>query len=227
VCSRDLASQAVPDIMGFPDGELRSARPSAAMSASDPGFRELMRQLQAGSDDAAMRLLELYGPHVFRVVRRRLARELRPRFDSADFVQAVWASFFANIDRVAHFESPERLIAYLSGIASKKVIDEVRRRLVYKRQNIHREVRLCASHDSVGLPRVLACKDPTPSENAIANEQRELALLDQPSHHRRMIEMRIAGARCVDIARLLGVHERTVRRVIGRLSKRMQRCHSN
>jgi RNA polymerase sigma-70 factor (ECF subfamily) len=196
------------------------------MAAAD--FPQLMRELQEGSDAAAMQLIELYGPHVCRVVRRRLARELRPRFDSGDFVQAVWASFFANRDRVAEFESPGRLVAYLAGIASKKVIDEVRRRMMHQRENIHREVRLAEfSRESAAPGANLPGREATPSQYAVAEEQRENLFLDQPSHHRKIVEMRLEGSRFVEIAKKLGVAERTVRRVMDKLSKRVRRCRPN
>ena len=191
------------------------------MAESSIDFADLICELRKGSDEAAMELLDRYGHHVYRVVRRRLAKELRPKFDSADFVQAVWASFFANVDRVAEFESPQRLVAYLSGIATKKVVDEVRRRLVYRNRNVHREVAMQAVPDSTD--RQFAGPQPTPSEIAVAREERERIFLDQPSHCRRMIEMRLDGAKYVEIAAALGVHERTVRRVFDKLSKRMRK----
>jgi len=190
------------------------------MNDSNSEFARLIEELGGGSDEAAMQLLDTYGHHVYRVVRRRLARELRPKFDSADFVQAVWASFFANIDRISDFESPERLVAFLSGMASNKVIDEVRRRLVYEQHNIHKEVSMNAANDSTEY--VFAGNDPTPSQIAVAHEEKERMFLNQPSHYRRMIEMRLDGAAFVEIAESLKVNERTVRRVFEKLSKRMQ-----
>lgn len=182
-------------------------------------FEQLIRDLQEGSDAAAMQLLELYGPHVQRVVRRRLAAEIRARYDSADFVQAVWASFFANVDRLTHFESAEQLIAYLARMATNKVIDEVRRGLIYKRRNVKLETRIDVEQDSTGP--FLKSNEPTPSEKAVAAEAHERLVRDQPSRYRRIVELRTHGCTFVEIAERLDIHERTARRVIQQLTERM------
>jgi RNA polymerase sigma-70 factor (ECF subfamily) len=72
-------------------------------------FRSLMEQLRQGSQDAAWELIEQYGPLVKRVVRRNLDHGLRSKFDSVDFVQAVWGSFFRNRTRLDKFAAPENL----------------------------------------------------------------------------------------------------------------------
>src|SRR5262249_44175004 len=56
-------------------------------------FAALMQRLAGGSQEAARELYDRYGPHIRRVVRRRLIPALRPKFDSIDFEQDVWKSF--------------------------------------------------------------------------------------------------------------------------------------
>jgi hypothetical protein len=46
----------------------------------------LMERIQEGSQDAVRELLDQYGSHLVRVIRRRLSQRLRSQFDSADFV---------------------------------------------------------------------------------------------------------------------------------------------
>src|SRR5688572_23874581 len=70
------------------------AREESSMSEQQKDFSTLMQCVREGSADATKELLDRYGPHVLRVVRRKLNRKLRPKFDSVDFVQDVWASFF-------------------------------------------------------------------------------------------------------------------------------------
>ena len=78
----------------------------SAPSEKDHGeFALLMQSVREGSQEAARTLFERYGPHIRRVVRRKLHQKLRPQFDSVDFVQDVWASFFAQQGRQASFES--------------------------------------------------------------------------------------------------------------------------
>ena len=65
------------------------------MTDANDEFRALMQRLREGSDEAAWQLVEQYGEPIRRAVRRALSARLRPQFDSLDFVQLVWSSFFA------------------------------------------------------------------------------------------------------------------------------------
>ncbi|MCA9151905.1 MAG: hypothetical protein KDA92_21530, partial [Planctomycetales bacterium] len=62
-----------------------------ALPADELTFSHLLEQVRQGSDEAAWDLVETYGPHVLRTIRRTLSREIRGKFDSDDFAQAVWA----------------------------------------------------------------------------------------------------------------------------------------
>ena len=80
-------------------------------------FLRLIEEVRAGSEDAIRELVDIYGHHVYRIVRYRLNRELRSQYDSQDFCQSVWASFFANRDAIIRFKRPEELAA-LNGLSS-------------------------------------------------------------------------------------------------------------
>lgn len=189
------------------------------MSESSQEFASLMERLREGSDEAAHELLETYGSHIYRAVRRRLNQQLRSRFDSQDFVQAVWASFFANRAAVANFDDPASLTAFLSRIAANKVIEECRRRMTSKKDNVNLE----RPTDAFGHPsdRNLPSADPTASQVAIANEQWDRLVAGQPARYQRMLELRTQGATFEEIATTLGVNEKTVRRIVQKLSDRI------
>ena len=99
------------------------------MSGDDQEFLVLMKRIQAGSSEAASALLERYGLDVLRAVRSGLSQQLRSKFDSQDFVQDVWASFFANPPPEGKFDQPRRLVAFLRRIASNKVANAARQYL--------------------------------------------------------------------------------------------------
>jgi len=71
-------------------------------------FQALLRQVQHGSPEAARELYDTYVNHVLRGVRVRLWHRMRSKYDSQDFVQQVWASFFDEPERLPDFESPGR-----------------------------------------------------------------------------------------------------------------------
>ena len=189
------------------------------MSMQNDEFRNLMDEVRSGSEDAAVRALELYGDHIYRAVRRKLNRALRPRFDSQDFVQAVWASFFRHRSQVVKFEGPDELIAFLTRVAGNKVIDECRHRLQTQKANVNRE---CSIDDDLPQGAVPIGREPAPSQVAIANEQWERMIEGLPARYRRMLELRAQGETQKRIAKLLGVDERTVRRVLRRLGSRLE-----
>src|SRR5215211_2626321 len=76
-------------------------------------FRELLTRAQQGSEDAARELYEKYVAHVLRCVRNRMWRRLRSKFDSQDFVQSVWKSFFHDGGKLPDFQTPADLMSYL------------------------------------------------------------------------------------------------------------------
>ena len=90
------------------------------------------------------------------MVRRQLPRLLRSRFDSLDFLQSVWGSFFRRVrSGPTEFEDSRHLVAFLARAAKNKVIDEYRR-AASRKQDMHREEPLWADGDR---PTELAADD--------------------------------------------------------------------
>ena len=176
----------------------------------------LMERVKAGSPEAEREFLQTYGPHVIRAVRRNLTKQLRSRFDSVDFVQEVWTSFFAQRSNLDTFDRSEALIAFLTTMASNKVADECRRRLQSIKNDISREQPFDSSFESENHGAVAT--PPTPSQFAMAQEQWEHLLSGEPELSQRMLVLRYEGYTYRQIARKLGVDEKAVRRVLEKLS---------
>jgi RNA polymerase sigma-70 factor (ECF subfamily) len=179
--------------------------------------RALLARIQAGEEDAARELLGRYESKVRMVVRRQLPRLLRSRFDSIDFLQSVWGSFFHRIRTGSNDLDEERnLIAFLAWAARNKVIDEYRRAST-QRQDIHRESPLRHEPEDGGA---FVAPDETPSQVALARETfgrlRELL----PEDRRVILELKAEGFSCREIGQRLGVSERTVQRVLEDLKGR-------
>jgi RNA polymerase sigma factor (sigma-70 family) len=180
-----------------------------------------LARIQAGDDEAARELLRRYEAEVRLVVRRQLPRLLRSRFDSLDFLQSVWGSFFHRVRTApgpAEFEDSRHLVAFLARAAKNKVIDEYRR-AASRKQDMHREEPLWADGDR---PRDLPASDDTPSQLAEAREAfgRLRDLL--PTERRAMLELKAEGLSSREIGERLGVSERTVQRVLEDLRRRVQ-----
>ncbi len=177
-------------------------------------LEELLEQVRAGSEEAALRFIEIYGPHLRRIVREKLRVELRSKFDSLDFVQMVWASFFCEPNRTAEFDEPEKLIAYLSTVARNKVVQEYRRRTRTQKYNVAREQSL---EDTDPVETAASRNQATPSQVAMARERWARLVEGQPERNQRIFEMRINGATFPEISRELGIHERTARKIMDQI----------
>ena len=199
------------DTQKNPDNE--KTRP-AKNNEEDSDFELLMNQVRDGSDSAAWDLVEQYGPYVLRAVRRNIRHEIRAKFDSQDFAQAVWTSFFDCSNQMRQVERPEQLVRLLATMARNKVIDEGRKRDT-KRYCVKNETSMNdLTHES---NQGLKSKDPTPSQLAIVREKWEQVLDGQPSHYRRIAQLKLSGETNTAIAEKLGINEKTVRRVLKEL----------
>jgi RNA polymerase sigma-70 factor (ECF subfamily) len=187
------------------------------MTEEQAEFADLMRRLQEGSEEAARELVDKYGSHILRVVRRRLRHTLRSRFDSADFVQAVWASFFADRAELGRFQTAEEIVAFLARMAQNKVNEETRHQLHTRKCNLGREQSLDDSAAAV-RPSEIAAVQPTPSEVAVAHDLWDHLVQQQPLHYQRILALRCVGCTYREIADQLGLNEKTVRRVLEELS---------
>ena len=123
-----------------------------------PGF---IARIRAGDEEAARDLLTRYEAGVRLVVRRQLPRILRTRFDSIDFLQSVWGSFFHRIrTKPTDIQDSRQLIAFLAWAARNKVIDEYRHS-ASQRKDLHREEPLCLDGENL---RDFPAPTETPSE---------------------------------------------------------------
>jgi RNA polymerase sigma-70 factor (ECF subfamily) len=180
-------------------------------------FYQLLDRVREGADGAVRQLLERYGPHVQAVVRQKLDVSMRAVFDSIDFLQDVWGSFFTGELERTSFKDPAALLKFLVSMARNKVTDEMRRRLHGGRYNLTREQSL----DGSARFEASALQDgPTPADLVQAQEEWELLLQGLPFHHRRILEMLRMGHTHKEIAQELGLNEKTVRRLIHKILSR-------
>jgi RNA polymerase sigma-70 factor (ECF subfamily) len=180
---------------------------------------DFLRRIQSGDDGAARELLQRFEAEVRLVVRRQLPRLLRSRFDSLDFLQSVWGSFFRRMrTSPTEFEDSRHLVAFLARAAKNKVIDEYRR-AASRKHDMHREEPLW---DGGIRPRDVPDSSDSPSDVAQAHEVfgrlRDLV----PVEKRSILEMKAQGLSSKDIGERLGISERTVQRVLEDLRRRME-----
>ena len=179
-------------------------------------FQQLVRGICAGSENAMSEFIGRYGEHLHRYVRRKLNQQLplRVRFESQDFVQMVWASFFAGRDEISQFKEPAQLVGYLVAMARNKVISEMRRCETDKGGDIRRTQSLAVLETGGNEP---SANDASPSNVVDAREQLQRLLSRASQRDRRIIELRMTGKTFAEVAAELAIDERTARRAISRL----------
>lgn len=176
-------------------------------------FAQLMADVRSGSDEAVEQLIEKYGRAVLFAVKRGLRANLRVLYDSEDLVQSVWASFFRLPVRQAEFNTPAELIGYLTKMARHRVVAKARLQSSQKRAAPGR----CSLDSSIYQNQAQSAQ-PGPEEIAIARETEKRFEAHLPSRYRSIVELRLEGRTQADIAKELGIHERTVRTILQRLS---------
>ena len=182
-------------------------------------FERLMEQVQAGSFEAVEELVEKYGLHIQAVVRRSLHRDLRPMYDSMDFVQAVWVSLVRMQDQLGELDTPDKFMAYLSVMARNKVIDEYRRFTRTQKNDLSR-------HETLDIERDSECAEDrnlrkTPSQFAIARERWEQIVANESQRARHVIELRRDGMSFAEISANLQIDESSARQIIQRVAEKI------
>ncbi len=181
------------------------------MSPSDD-FKKLMQDVLAGSDEAAFRLFRDYHRLVLAMIRRRLEQPLRRRFDSVDFAQDVWASFFATSPEKRRFEDHKAFFRFLGALAHNKVLDGMRQQFKAQKRDASREQSI---DDSKAFNKdELRDPGPTPSKILMSEEAWSSFLRKQPVVHRRIFILRRQGMGTTEIAQNTGLNPRMVRRIL-------------
>jgi RNA polymerase sigma factor (sigma-70 family) len=189
---------------------MSEASTSDAQDVESASFDELWRAIQAGQSVEYRQLVEDCTPYLLKVVRRRLDRRLRRRFDSIDFTQAVWVSFVAKLDQLPTIANAYELRGYLAQMASNKVSDEVRRQYDAQKRDVTRE----RTNHTSDLMKSVSERQPTPSQFAMANERLERLMAGRSHEHQRIIQLRFEGEEVPNIAVAVGLSQRQVRRVL-------------
>lgn len=179
-------------------------------------FSLLLRKVRSGCPHAAQEMYDRYSPHIRRVVRRQLHQRLRTQFDSTDFLQSVWASFFRKGPKEYEFKEPKALVGFLCQVAFNKVVNVFREKMQTEKRNLGRESSLeqLSEERSIDPP----CRSPSPSQLAMANERWDRMVAGQPERGRTILEMLRQGHTHQEIATRIGLHPKVVQRFLRKLN---------
>jgi RNA polymerase sigma-70 factor (ECF subfamily) len=194
-----------------------------AVMPSDDEFAELITRAKAGDEVAIRAFLTRFEEEVRMMVRARLPKKLRTRFDSSDFVQAVWQSFFSDLRTGSpDFANVEHLRGFLAGVVRNKVHEQHRRLTRTRKYDLAREERLYVRRGDRDVPREVVSPDPSPSDSAQASDRLAQLTAGRSPRDVAVITLRHQGLTFDEIALRTGINERTVRRIIDSARRRME-----
>jgi RNA polymerase sigma-70 factor (ECF subfamily) len=191
--------------------------------ASDDDLASLLNRAKAGDEEAVRDFLDRFEWEVRAMVRARLPKKLRTQFDSVDFVQAVWQSFFSDLGRDGpDFERVEHVRRFLAGVVRIKVFEQHRKLTRTQKYDVAREERLYIRRGDHDVPREVVSPDPSPSEAAQADDRLAQLTNGRNAKEVAVISLRRQGLTFLEIATQTGLHERAVRRIIESARARME-----
>jgi DNA-directed RNA polymerase specialized sigma24 family protein len=175
-------------------------------------FKLLMKRLGDGDVAAAEEVVDQYGVHVTRAIRRRFrTRKMRVLYETEDCMQSVWGSVFSDVEHVAKIQTPEHLMRYLAKVAGNKLIDRDRK---FRAQchDIYRECNL-PEPESPGAS-ALAADSLTPSQIVAFDDEWEVRTKGLSTENRTILELHRQGHTSDEIAKQTDRSGRGIRRVI-------------
>lgn len=194
-------------------------------------FHDLLKQVQAGDEASIGLLLSVFEKEIRLIVRHKLPRRLRARYDSMDFVQSVYQSILADwrVQPPVQFQNQAQVRSYLQGIATNKVLEMYRRETRTQKYDISREVsgliRGTASTTD-DLDRTTAIdppsSDPTPSKHLQAKDLMEKLTRGRPAVVATILNLRNEGRTFEEIGGIVGLSERSIRRMVNDLRDQVQ-----
>jgi RNA polymerase sigma factor (sigma-70 family) len=186
------------------------------MSSPANEFERLMERIRTGDPEVGNELFIRYGKAIQRVVRYRMDSRLRSQFDSLDFAQDAWASFFRIPAEDYTFQTPEELLAFLTRVVRHKVIDAFRKRCKHSKKEGRK---FCHSQSYVDEK---PARQPTPSHVASVTEEWQRLLRNKPRKIQHALIMLRDGYSQREIAERLGLNLKRIQRLIKTLNGRLR-----
>jgi RNA polymerase sigma factor (sigma-70 family) len=186
-------------------------------------FAGMVARARGGDDAAARDLICRFENDVRTMVRVRLPKLLRNRFDTVDFTQAVWASVLVGLrDDEGSFRDEEQMRKFLGGVVRYKVLEEYRRHTKTRKYDLAREQPLYVKRNGRDRPIELPGNEPTPSQVMQAGDQLNRLIAGRTDRDAEIIELRRQDLTYEEIAARMNLSERYVRRIVESLRERWE-----
>ncbi|MFO0965947.1 MAG: sigma-70 family RNA polymerase sigma factor [Gemmataceae bacterium] len=181
---------------------------------TEESLESLLDQFASGDSGAAKRLFAACEPYLREVVRRRLPHWLRPRFDSMDIVQSVWADVLrGQRGGTWRFEDLGRFEAFLAHVARCRLTDKCRKH----QDALERERGL----EQVPTSEAPGCPLPPALEELEADELFERMLQVCAPEHQELLRLKRQFLSMEELTARTGFHPGSIRRILRNLARKL------
>ncbi len=192
------------------------------MSPQD-SFADVMERLRRGEGAAAQQLFNRFAARLVALARQRLDNQLRQKVDPEDILQSVCKSFFLRYAG-GEFELAnwDNLWTLLTLLTVRKCAN-LAKRYHTDRRDVRREAAREAKAEESAPGWEAMDREPRPEEAAMLAEIVERLLQELDPRDREILVLSLQGYSHEEISRQVGYAERTVRRVLAQVRKRLER----
>jgi RNA polymerase sigma-70 factor (ECF subfamily) len=198
------------------------------MTSDEQDAADLIARTRAGDQAAATVLFDRFSRRLIALAGTRLDRLVRARVDPEDVVLSAYGSFFG---RLADGQFALAEWGEVWGLLVRITL----RKCGHKLEDARAQCRDAARERSLSPPTgedssagwEPIARGPTPSEVAILAETVEALVAGFDLIEREIVEQRLQGYSEREISEAVGRSERTVRRVLERLRRRVERMHTD
>lgn len=197
-------------------------------SDSPEDSAELLRRYRQGDDEAAQIMFTRYLHRLVALAHSRLSAKLARRIDPEDIVQSAYRSFFLNArDGRYALEHSGDLWRLLVVITLNKLRQKVEYHTAAKRR-FNKELSGRGHELVLGIGADVLQRDPSPQETLAVLEEIEQLTSGLDPVQKQIVELRLQGYRIEEVAEEVHRSERTVRRVMDTIKRRLEaRLHES
>jgi RNA polymerase sigma factor (sigma-70 family) len=174
----------------------------------------LFEQARNGSREAVQKLFATFRVVVRSMVRKHLSQPLRRMYDSEDFVQDVGVKLWTHDLPPAVFASHATLFAYIARMVKNEILEGERRHFVARKRSLNRE--LPTPMDNFDFER--HADSHASADDVALRDVFERWRQTLPPVYQAIVVLRRDGHSRSEIASLLRMSERGVRRVLKKIS---------
>ncbi len=178
--------------------------------------QDLLQLYIEGQDDAATAIFDRYVSRLIALARSRIGPKLKRRIDAEDVIQSAYRSFFVHAkDDQYQLNKAGDLWRLLASITLHKLYGQIEKQTAAKR-SINNE-------EPTDLAAVAAtAPEPSPAEVIAIVEELNSVTQNLPLEERLVFAARLQGQGIAEIGKAVEKSERTVRRLLARVKRKME-----